>query len=209
MKKKTKITLIIIVLIISFVPIFAFIDYQCLKKGKTPIFSKIRKSYHTVDINPYHEEGKLTNPTAVIYFGFGYKLVSCSFCKNKIYLMPLGIGNYPYHEVICSQKDNQNNEITTTYIFKDNLLTSIAYTQIKTENNNELLDFGCNSAFTEEINNLGNLIYTTAYNCDLEVMSENNLKLAQKNNWFYYNLNKKELLKKVKSKNKNIKCYNN
>lgn len=206
---KNKIILIasvVIILFILFGILFGIADYMIAKNGKKPIFSKQKVTW---------AEGQ-NETTAAVYFGLGYKLVVCNVCEKdrSLYVMPFGIGEYPYEYLNCNEKQD-----SYQYIFLGGKLKSISQKNIITYNNitilnaedeknyeNEINEFnnitGCGSEFTKNNDNT----YTVEKWCDLSELSKDDIQKLYPHEKDQLELTRKELVKLYKKNNENMEC---
>lgn len=213
-KKIFKALLIILIVMPILGTIFCFIDYKRVKNENAPIFSKGVGTYHVEICDPDSEDCFTNNRTPVnkvstIYYGFGYRIVTCNYCQKSIYIMPFGIGTYPTEDLTC-----KDNDTTYHYSFMDGKVRSISTTFIipikdiinKETYENEINELnnikGCYSTFTKT----HDLNYTLNKSCDLSIMLEKDIMAEYGSDSYKLKLTKKEIVKDYKKNNKSVKC---
>ncbi len=177
---------IVIVLIIFFSIIFCISDYIFLKVNKKPLFSHQNISWSFGD----------NKPTASVYSGLGYKLVDCDVCQKEVYLMPLGIGRYPYEYYDCEY----NNDFYQ-FTFADGTIKDISkrYETEELEEKNLFNEFeNCGYEYFEFNNK-----YEVSSWCDLSDATIEEIKLLYPN---IKSLTRKEFIEEFEKENKNFKC---
>lgn len=224
MKKKAKIILIISIVIASIAilgTIFGIVDYNRVMKGEDPIFSKSRLSYQFFDVTPigeYEEPKENNNHAATIYYGLGYKLVACDFCENSVYIMPFGVGTYPFSVLTCTQDSTINDKSILKYTFMDGRLDTISTTHIIKDEDitdeesyrkefNKINDVtGCWGDFTKNTNLSGVVSYTAVKGCDLSKMSDNDIQTIYKTDRDLLEQTRDEIINNHKKDNPTMKC---
>lgn len=177
---------IVIVLIIFFSLIFCVSDYIFLKVNKKPFFSHQNMGWSIGD----------NKPTAAVYSGLGYKIVECDVCQKEVYLMPLGIGRYPYEYYDCEY----NNDLYQ-FTFADGNIKDISerFETEELEENNLFNEFeNCGYDYMEYNNK-----YEVSSWCDLSGYTIEEIKLLYPN---IKSLTRNEFIKEFENENENFKC---
>lgn len=213
MKKIIKVILIVVASLVLLATIFGIVDYTRAKNGKKPIFTFLWFSVNTFDVEIVGQENSYSKGgISTIYSGLAYKIITCDFCEKKVSFLPLGIGNYPYTTLTCT-KDKESNH----YRFIDQKLETITRTLVISDKDIDDVESyekefykideikGCYGTFTKEMNSSGITTYTTSEFCDLNKMSNKDIKIIYGDK-VSLSKTQKEVIKEYEDNNPDFKC---
>lgn len=216
-KKKTLIITSIVIMSIIFLGIiFACLDYNLATKGMKPLFS--RESHSVIEYNAViagdNETKQNEEETTIYYSGLGYKLVTCTNCKNKVkmFLFTENAQKYYYDDLKC-----RLNHQEFLYIFNESILTNTQIMETIPTKDIEDIDIleevlelnnihNCGSNFNKQKNSNDFETYKITKYCDInpdldkDTLKEFLLKSE------YLTLSKKEIIKNLKKDYPKLLC---
>ncbi|MDD4188183.1 MAG: hypothetical protein PHX04_05470 [Bacilli bacterium] len=220
-KKSFKITSIVIATIILLGIIFATFDYNLAKNGKKPWFSWYSSGISSYNVKVAGDNETKDNETkekeeeTIFYKGLGYKLVTCTDCKQKVkmFLLTTDEQKYYYDDLRCKL----NNQVLI-YTFKESKLINASISETIPKSDivdadifqEEILEFNnidnCGSTINNQKNYNDFETYKKSKYCDINQNLDNNVSKEFLLKSEYLSLSKKELIKKLKNDNPKLLC---